>query len=806
MKRLFLLSALAVPAALAATPTPAPEWLVPLRADAQRLVEQWQAASAEVDAALPGLVAPQADADDADTADNEMPELAEGDTLASCRGGLMFDNANSTLIYLDRVQLLDERLRLLAEHRLFVKLRSMDPRPDAAQKTEESPTQGVQDVQRDITERARRVPQQLRGGRITIETTEAVADTASNILLLRSPARGIPVLVAQGRNSIRIQPQEGREALLVADAAGNVFMDGAHISLRWVDDEGREGKMECAGGSITYHAATHTLHLPGLTTMEHPRGTFQSESALTVVLQPDPDAGKPGDSYLSQFAKMSFKGVESVAVHQGSAKFDGYAASGELLQYNARTGACLVNGPNASLTYNANTITADRIALDESGNIAIDGNDVRMAYERPSRQNADTKLHGTVRCGALQFDAATGKVTTQAPIAIRDDELDFAAQGPTELTLRRAENPRPRPDALPSFALAEYDGVATLTAHRGVRLAAKSEQGDVVVMGDEVQADLVRQEATVTASGDNPLVVQGSGFRAAAQTAAGADAHSFLQMTEQGEITLSGSHISIEHTPDGQAPSAIVALSPQPPAELHVNAAGDISLKGEDIGIETHDSAGNSVKAVCRGSLTLEKEAGRLVTGSATRMQAAQGSFASNGPVTATLRPGAPRTARQNDRFAHLNYSFDGLQEASTPAGGSIRTPQGSMQCSGPMSVAFFADGEAPKPARAASPQQPGLGNLKSARAEGSVALAAKDSTGRVLRAFGDTLALDAVTGMKTLTGNTVTLSDQYNTHTASGGASITLDADNNARIHGATQRTTATHIHDQMEQQKKGN
>lgn len=806
MKRLFLLSALVVPAALAATSGPRPEWLAPLQSDAQRLVEQWQAASAEVDAALPGLAAQQGDADDADTAGDEPSELAEGDTLASCRGGLMFDSANSTLIYLDHVQLLDERLRLLAEHRLFVKLRSMNPRPDAAQRVDDSPSKEVQQVQQDITDRARQVPQQLSGGRITIETTDAVADTASNILLLRSPARGIPVLVAQGRNSIRIQPQEGREALLVADAAGNVFMDGAHISLRWVDDEGREGKMECAGGSITYHAASHTLYLPGLSSMEHPRGTFHSEAALTVVLQPDPAAGKPGDSYLSQFAKMRFKGVESVAVHQGSAKFDGYAASGDILQYNARTGACLASGPQASLTYNANTITAERIALDENGNIDIHGNDVRVAYERFSRRNPETKLHGTMRCGSLHFDAASGKVTTQEPVAIHDDELDFAAQGPTELNLRRAETPRPRPDALPSFALAEFDGVETLTAHRGVRLAAKSEQGDVAVMGDEVQADLVRQEATVTASGDSPLVVQGSGFRAAAQTAAGADAHSFLQVTEQGEISLSGSHISIEHTPDGQAPSAIVALSPQSPAELHVNAAGDISLKGADIGIETHDSAGNSVKAVCKDSLTLEKETGRLVTGSATRMQAAQGSFASNGPVTATLRHGTPRPVRQDDRFAHLNYSFDGLQEASTPAGGSIRTPQGSMQCSGPMNVAFFADGESPKPARGASPQQAGLGNLKSARAEGSVVLAAKDSSGRVLRASGDTVTLDAVTGVKTLTGNTVTLSDRYNTHTASGNASITLDADNNARIHGATQRTTATQIHDQMEQQKKGN
>ena len=804
MKRLLPLIALAVPAALAAPPQPIPEWLGPLQSDAQRLVEHWRGVSAEVDAALPGLAAAQDDADDADTAGDEPPEPSEGDTLASCRGGLMFDSANSTLIYLDRVQLLDERLRLYAEHRLFVKLRSLDPRPDTAPAG--SPEQGVQDVQQDITERAHQVPQQLRGGRIGIETTDAVADTSANILLLHSPERGIPILVTQGRNSIRIQPQEGHEALLLADAAGNVLMDGAHISLRWVDDEGREGKMECAGGSITYHAATRTLHLPGLSTMEHPRGTFHAEEALDVVLRPDPEADKPGDSYLSQFAKMRFKGVESVAVHRGSAAFDGYAASGSLLQYNACTGACRVDGPQATLTYNANTITANgTLALHENGDIDITGDDVRMAYERPSRQNPETTLRGTVRCGALHFTAATGRVETQAPMAIHDDELDFSAEGPSELTLRRAENPRPRPDALPSLALAEFDGVESLSAHRGVRLAAKSGQGDVAATGDEVQANLVRQEATVTARGGSPLVVQGNGFRAAAQTAAGAGAHSFLQVTEQGEITLSGSHISIEHRPDGQGVSAIVAVSPQSPAELHVNAAGDIDLRGADIGIETHDSAGNSIKAACKDSLSLEKVAGRITTGSAARMQSAQGSFSSNGPVTATLRQGPPRPAPRNDRFAHLSYSFAGLDEVSTANGGTIAAPQGSMKCSGAMHVAFFPEGQAPPAPRGASPRQPGLGNIKSARAEGNVTMAARDASGRVLRASGDVLTLDAASGEKRLTGDTVTLSDRYNTHTASGGAAITLDAANNARIHGATQRTTATQIHDQIEQQQKG-
>ena len=804
MKRALLLSILAPCAALAA---PVPECV-----DVSALVEQWQAMDCETDAALERLSTTGGDDAAVETEEDDEP-TAEADSQAYCLGGLMFDSAANTLIYLDRVWLNDERLQLSAEHRLYIKLRreSGAPAPEKGEQPAETAAEPQEKhllspdpvrMGEQVVGRAQEMPQQMRGGQIAVETTDAVADTDANTLLLTSPERGRAILVTQGRNSIRIQPGEGHPARLAADAQGNAVLSGAHISLRWVDEEGREGKMECAGGSISYHAATRTLYLPGHSSMEHPRGSFNGENGLVVVLQPEDGAAAAGKDggYLSQFASMRFKGVESVFAEDGSATLDTYSAKGPSMQYNALTGACRVSGKGSFLSYGANTIATDgSVELHGNGDIDIEGEAVRVTYERASQANPEKMLRGSMQGSAMHFCAADGKVRTQGPLAIRDEELNFSCAGAVELTLHRAETPRVQQrEGMPNLAVAQYDGVDFLSARNCVRLAAKSAQGDVAVMGDEVEADIAAQSATVTAREGSPLVVQGDGFRAAAETAAGA--HSALQVTPEGEITLSGNHISIESTAQDAAPTTVVAITPGGLSELHVNTAGDITLQGADIGMETRDSAGQAIKAVCKEKLTLEKEAGRLTTGSATRMQSAQGTFAANGPVAAILHPGKERPAPQDGRFAHLNYNFDGVESATTLSGGSLRSAQGSMQCSGRIEVAFRTE---PAPKRGHGAAQDALGGLKSARAEGSVALAGKDSSGRVLRATGDVLTLDAATGVKTLTGNTVTLSDRYNTHTASGGASITIDARNNARISGATQRTTATGIHEQIKQEQ---
>ena len=125
----------------------------------------------------------------------------------------------------------------------------------------------------------------------------------------------------------------------------------------------------------------------------------------------------------------------------------------------------------------------------------------------------------------------------------------------------------------------------------------------------------------------------------------------------------------------------------------------------------------------------------------------------------------------------------------------TVRTEKGSMQCTGPVHLVMDTENKGADKM---------MGGLKFATARGEVAVAGRDSTGRLLRASGDLLEIDSATGMKVLSGQKVTLGDAYNTHIASGpGACIRIDADNNASIHGKKHTTNATRIREQMEKEK---
>ena len=83
------------------------------------------------------------------------------------------------------------------------------------------------------------------------------------------------------------------------------------------------------------------------------------------------------------------------------------------------------------------------------------------------------------------------------------------------------------------------------------------------------------------------------------------------------------------------------------------------------------------------------------------------------------------------------------------------------------------------------------------------VAVAGKDNTGRLLRATGDMLTIDAATGNKVLTGQRVTLGDAHNTHIITGkDAGIHIDARNNIKITGSKHTTHATKVREQLNKQ----
>ena len=131
-----------------------------------------------------------------------------------------------------------------------------------------------------------------------------------------------------------------------------------------------------------------------------------------------------------------------------------------------------------------------------------------------------------------------------------------------------------------------------------------------------------------------------------------------------------------------------------------------------------------------------------------------------------------------------------------TGQGGTARTAQASMECNGLIDISLLPESRRAKNAV--------MGPIDKALLCDRVSVLAKDSSGRLLRASGDRMEADAATGEKVITGRRVTLSDENNTHIASGaGAAVRIDRNNNARITGQHQSTTATNIRRQTEQTK---
>jgi hypothetical protein len=190
-------------------------------------------------------------------------------------------------------------------------------------------------------------------------------------------------------------------------------------------------------------------------------------------------------------------------------------------------------------------------------------------------------------------------------------------------------------------------------------------------------------------------------------------------------------------------------------------------------------------------------ETGKLELGAGAHVEAPQGRLTANGPLYITLRKGAEEKARPLlPQFPHLVYNFDGLQQADTEQGGTVQSAQAAMRCTGKIHVAMSSNTQDDK-----SP----IAGLDMATAEGNVAVTGKDSTGRMLTAYGDKLTINGQTGEKRLSGQKVILQDKDNTHTASGAnAAVIVDKNNNVRVTGAKQSTSATNLRKQIEKQQK--
>ncbi len=801
----LILPAAAEEAPPAATPPPSAD-------DSRQRADESMAATSRVDAALKELGEAYAPA----TAlpDSPMPEAPEGQSVAVSDGGLFFDSANSQLVYLHNVRLSDERVKLRAANRLYIQLPPQGeekkaeapqgtPAPEGAAPPEGNqaapaeapapePKPAPQPAPQDAKPAGTAQPAPDAGKEEPqapalpweIVAYDALADSVTNRMLFTS-GPGVPELsFRQGESRIVLTQGEGAPARALADEAGNILLEAPAIHMRWKAEDGTFSEFRTTGGRVLYHAASHALVMEGPVEASYRNGEsrMQCSGPFCATLQPEKEAASGNKSgFMSQFSAMRFSGVAAASATgnvQLSSRRDGeqgMSISGDALYYNGLTGEIEVPGTPCILTYGkdgCNTLqTEGSLVVTPEGDIHFKGDgSIEGSYERPAREEGGTPLRGTLSALApLSFHAANGTVTTRA-LNARDTELSISCTGDVEMgltpltaeELAKAKLPTREKAGMVNLAIARYNGISTIKASGQVR-------------GELLGASEAKTpEATLSASVLNANLVTGE-----------------MLLTGKGETaSIAFRGYSLSGTAD--------ALTP---ASVQLKANGDIEARGARVNCTLPGAKGLTTLS-CTDRMLLAREPRSLSLGSGTRIQSPDGIVTTRGPMQAVLAAGTKPAKPLSPRFPHLVYDFSGLESAETFEGATVRTAKGSLQCTRHLSILM-------QPAGQDKPKSPdsGMGGIRSAIATGQVLIAAKDGSGRVMRAAGDRLEVDGTTGSKRLTGSRVVLEDARNRHEASGaGAAVHIDARNNARITGANQSTSATKVREQVEENDKKN
>ena len=689
---------------------------------------------------------------------------APDETTVTSELGMMFDAANSRIIYLGNVQLVDSRINIAAREQLHIYLPEL--KTDKKDKGNETPaTEQTEQAASTTTETGEDTPVSRNEGEApviaaAIAADYALADTLSNTILVYSPSEDGEIHLQYGDNKVHITAAEGSKApRLLADQQGNILLEGAEIRLSMKDNDGAATELCTRGGSIYYHSPSNTLYAPGNSTLNHPQGTLTCNEMLCIVLQtaasPAPEKKK---GFMSQFTGLKFEGIATatargqvIATRNAGEATPAAEAHGDELRYNGQSGECSLTGTACKLVYDQYTVESNEgIHLLPNGDIELRGDNINGRYARQS-STPGTTLTGVFKAAAnVLFRADLGTVSTAKGIVMADDEADFSCTGPVNLVLARkegAKTPETKP-GMPNLAITQYGDISRARAEGNV-IAHRYEAGTRKCIG-ELQAqiaetDLTTGETLLTGAPDTELVAHYNGNRLAATPAAGQS------------------------------------------ATVELRSNGDIRLNGAQLSAVLLDEEGTT-KAECRDYVLLVRAENRLETGSATRLQTDKAILTTNGPLHTYLV--ADESATAKGKFTGLRFNYTGIREASTESGCTVRTEKGSMQCTGPVRLLMNEQKGKDKM----------LGGLVRATASGNVAVAGKDNSGKLFRATGDFLNVDNTNGMKVLSGSKVTLADANNTHVASGkGAAIRIDASNNASITGEKHTTHATNIKQQI-------
>ena len=756
----------------------------------------------------------------------DMPAAVPGKLVAVSDGGLVFDSEQSQLIYIRNVRVNDARLRLRASEQLIIQLEKKATRdarkkvPDGvrsesvsadtfvAPSAKSGQTQPASEPPADTEKAAQatgsdaapaagatgaedsaKVDATAGTGSATaaapsstvtplepvpeVTAPVAIVDMETNRILLSTADSGGTIRITRGEDFFQVDTPEGERADVLADELGNLYINGTSLHIIWRDSEGQLAELRSPSARIYYHAEKRCFVLEGACDITHPRGSVTCNDGFCALLEEGTPPTSPRTGFMSQFANMSFGGIRA-ATARGDVRLHGQAmdehpdsdVQAEFLSYDGTTGACLLTGPDCRLRYGDQHLhTTESIELLENGDIVLLGDVIDGSYARPSQAAPDQEVHGTFAAkNKLILTASDGIARTEHGFTAKDSEASFSCTGPVELYLAKGEKPAAVPPrekvGMLNLAVMQYTTVDRMRARDQVQVLF---HGNVPgqdglqsgsMSGDFLDVDTVAATIRVDAFQGRPAILAFGNNKIKAQSP---EASSQIELLPNGDIDVRGSSINT-------------------------------TLQGEE-GI---------TKTFCRDNMHLDRLKGLLTTGRNADVHSPSGIFTANGPLTITLAPQPSDEAKAplSPKHPQLSYPFAGVSRIYTEEGGTLRTTNASMQCTGPVDIeldptASHDDGK-------------GAGSIKRATASGQVAILGKDQQGRLLRATGDRMVLDASSGTKVITGSRVTLSNEYNTHTASGpGAAVRVDRHNNARITGARQVTTATSIQKQVESNK---
>lgn len=691
-----------------------------------------------------------------------MPEPPAGQSAAVADGGMLFDNAHSSLAYVGNVRLNDPRLQLRAAHRLYIVLPRQQQGKEASSTKEPTakptPAAAAKPAPAPKKEQPAPVPAYA-----VVEN--AAVDALTSRVLLQGRAAAPSLSVQRGEDILILQKTtQGEPASIFSNAQGDVLMQGTGLVLIGHTQEGEEWKLEAATGPVYYQAAARTLIVEGKARITSPRGTIDSSRKLRVVFAAS--GAEPADRPFGAFAAMQFREPErlhaqgDVVLHAPAAEGRPAAlAQGDTLDYEAATGRSRLFG-SPSLKYGAMSAHAEEkdsyLILEENGDAHFDrAAAIAGTYERPSGAAPGETISGTWRTpGTVHYRAADNTVHFPAGLEARDAHASFRCTGAMSATLTAAEGKPATPRrGMPNLTIAHQQGVAFIHAQGSVRLHSDAVGTTPAydLEADVLDAHIPTAQATLTAEQGHSTSVRYGGYRLSAQ--APAEEKGFIYLYPNGDIQAQGKRVT---------------------AKLP-GAQGDTDV-------------------TCLNSLHLQREQALLTLGEQACIESPDGILTARSALVAELAPGT-RPSRTPAAYPQLDYNYGGLRSARTTSGGTLRTPQVSMQCEGLISVELLPNAPTDNPRSA----------IRQATARDRVQLAGKDATGRLVCAAGDRLDFDPATQNFYLRGRSVSLTDEYNTHVASGsGARITIDPRNNVRINGARQTTHAYHIPDQVEKNKK--